>query len=289
MLKVTARAKINWALDILGLLDNGYHRMDILTSSVSLADELYLKPHSSLTLAIEGNSAISAEDNLVLHAANALREKAGYTGGAEITLHKHIPLGAGLGGGSADAAATLVGLSRLWRLDLPKDTLHSLASSLGADVAFFLTGGFARIGGFGEEITPLPPLEDIPLVILQPCGPQSSGEAFQLYDLLETISHPDISAAQAALLNVDFKTLTKAAGNVLQQAIQPRTPQIAEALAALDACGAAFTTMTGSGSAVFGAFADESAALSAQRILHKRWKKCWVSRTDVQSITIEEG
>ncbi|MBN1777164.1 MAG: 4-(cytidine 5'-diphospho)-2-C-methyl-D-erythritol kinase [Clostridiales bacterium] len=288
MLKVTARAKVNWTLDILGLLENGYHRMDMLASSVSLADELYLKPNDSLTLTVEGNLGIPADDNLVLRAANALREKTGHQGGAEITLQKHIPHGAGLGGGSADAAAALVGLNRLWRLGLPLETLHGLAQNLGADVPFFLTGGFARLGGFGEEIAPLPPLESIPLVILQPCGPQPSIEVFKMYDSLETVSHPDINAALDALSSVDFTALSRAAGNVLQQALEPRTPQITEALAALDACGAAFAMMTGSGSAVFSAFQDETAAGSAQYVLHKRWKKCWISHTDTQSITTEE-
>ncbi|HPJ02265.1 MAG TPA: 4-(cytidine 5'-diphospho)-2-C-methyl-D-erythritol kinase [Candidatus Limiplasma sp.] len=287
MLKLTARAKVNWSLDILGQYDNGYHRMDMLMSSVTLADELIFTPSDSLTLTIEGNGRIPVEDNLVQRAARALQRETGYTGGAEIMLIKRIPHGAGLGGGSADAAATLIGLNRLWKLGLPRETLLKLAETLGADVPFFITGGFARIGGFGEVVSPLPPLPEIPLVILQPCGPQPTREVFALFDTLVKVSHPDTDAALRALQSGDFEALSRTSGNVLQQALEPHLPPINEAIAALDACGAKFATMSGSGSAVFGAFTDSQNALQAQRVLHKRWKKCWACHTHTESITEE--
>ena len=109
MLKVTARAKINWSLDILGTLDSGYHHMDMLMGSVSLADELILEQADQLTLCVSGNPAVSAEDNLVMRAAATLRGLTGFEGGAAMDLQKRIPHGAGMGGGSADAAATLLG------------------------------------------------------------------------------------------------------------------------------------------------------------------------------------
>lgn len=289
MLKVTARAKINWSLDILGTLSSGYHRMDMLTSCVGLSDELRLAPHADVRLTVTGNPEIAAEGNLVLKAADALRRETGFTGGADIILLKRIPHGAGMGGGSADAAAALVGLNRLWNLGLPAKSLHTIAQTLGADVPFFLTGGFARVGGFGEEILPLPALSEIPLMIVQPCKPQSTAEVFAMYDSLKAVSHPDTGAAQEAILRSDLAALQKAAGNVLQQALEPRTPQIAEAIAALDACGAGFAAMTGSGSAVFGAFAKENEAETAYRTLRRRWKKCWLTAIRSDGVTMEEG
>ena len=289
MLKVTARAKINWSLDILGTLSNGYHRMDMLMGNIRLADELFIAPYDDLRLTVTGNPEISPEDNIVLKAAAALRETTGFTGGADVALIKRIPHGAGMGGGSADAAAALVGLNRLWNLGLSNESLHSIAQALGADVPFFLTGGFARVGGFGEEIRPLPPLSEIPLVLVQPCKPQSTREVFLMYDSLAAVSHPDTDAAQEALLASDFAALQKAAGNVLQQALEPRAPQIAEAVAALDACGAAYAAMTGSGSAVFGAFGKVSEAEAAFRTLRKHWRKCWLTGASMDSITTEEG
>lgn len=287
MLKLTARAKVNWSLDILDRYPNGYHRMDMLMSNVSLSDELVFTPSDSLKLTVEGGNGIPVEDNLVLKAARALREQTGYAGGSEITLTKRIPHGAGLGGGSADAAAALLGLDRLWHLQLASGTLMEIAQRLGADVPFFLSGGFARVGGIGELVSPLSPLPEIPLVILQPCGPQPTQEVFALYDTLVKVFHPDTDAALSSLQAGDFGALARASGNVLQQALEPRLPQISEALAALDACGALFAAMSGSGSAVFGAFANEHTAAEAQRALRKRWKKCWACHTDAQSITEE--
>jgi len=289
MLKVTARAKINWSLDILGTLSGGYHQMDMLMGNVSLSDALYLAPSDTLRLTVRGNPEIAAADNIVLKAASALQAKTGCSEGAAITLVKRIPHGAGMGGGSADAAAALLGLNQLWNLGLSPDDLCQIAQTLGADVPFFLTGGFARIGGFGEVIQPLPPLPETPLVILQPCKPQFTKEVFTLYDQLVKVSHPDTDTALSALLRSDFAALQKTAGNVLRQALEPRAPQIAEAIAALDACGAVFATMTGSGSAVFGAFENADAAAAAHRTLRKRWKKCWTAHTAGQSITMEEG
>ena len=288
MLKVTARAKINWSLDILGTLESGYHRMDMLMSTVALADELFFSPAETISLTVSGNPVLSAQDNIVAKAAEALKTHSSTAQGAHIALIKHIPHGAGMGGGSADAAAALLALNQLWELHLSMDTLHAIAQDLGADVPFFLTGGFARVGGFGEEIHPLPPLPDIPLVILQPCKPQSTKEVFELYDTCANLSHPDTDVAQAALLHGDFDVLQKSAGNVLAQALAGKLPQIAEAIAALDACGALFASMTGSGSAVFGAFASADEAADAHHSLRKRWKKCWVSQTSDQSITMEE-
>ena len=288
MLKVTARAKINWTLDITGTLSNGYHKMDMLMGNVALADELLIAPHNKLKLTTIGKPVLDAKDNIVIKAANALKTETGYPGGAEMTLHKHIPHGAGMGGGSADAAAALIGLNKIWQTGLSVDALARLAQTLGADVPFFITGGFARVGGFGEVIAPLPPLPQIALVIIQPCKPQSTLDVFLLYDSLNTVSHPATDAAQNALLQADFNAFSAAAGNVLQQALEPCSPQITEAVAALDACGAVYAAMTGSGSAVFGAFPNASVASAAHRMLRKRWKKCWVSHTATQSIITEE-
>ena len=288
MLKVTARAKINWSLDILGTLESGYHAMDMLMGSVSLADELFLEQADKLSLSVSGNPAVSAEDNLVMRAAATLRGLTGFAGGAAMDLRKRIPHGAGMGGGSADAAAALLGLNRLWNLGLSQETLHGIAQTLGADVPFFLTGGLARIGGFGEIVQPLPPMPETRLVILQPCKPQATKEVFARYDTLLRVVHPHTDAARQALLRADFETLRKTAGNVLRQALEPSFPQIAEGIAALDSCGADYAEMTGSGSAVFGAFASASAAAAAYQTLRKRWNKCWAAETSSQSITMEE-
>lgn len=280
-----ARAKINWTLDILGRREDGYHRMDMLMSTVELSDELALEPSDTLTLQVAGSAELSGTDNLVLKAARALQQETGCTLGASFRLTKHAPIGAGMGGGSADAAAALWGLNRLWQLGLDETALESIALRVGADVPFLLKGGFARVGGIGEAIVQLPPCATIPLVLVQPCQALSTREVFTAFDRLAHVAHPDTDAAQQALLKGDLHTLARVAGNVLQQAGEAKRPQIAEAVAALEACGAAFAQMTGSGSAVFGAFTQPSAALHAWQTLHKRWHKCWITQTATEGIS----
>ena len=284
MLRLLAHAKINWSLDIVGIRPDGYHLMDMLMESVGLADELTLAPAPVLAAYIEGNASLSAQDNLVMKAARALQNVCKCTAGAEIHLLKRTPVGAGMGGGSADAAATLAGLNRLWSLNLSTEELQQISLPLGADIPFMLAGGLARVGGIGEVIHTLPVPKAVSLVIVQPCQALSTREVFAAYDTDTHMHHPQTDIAQEALRSRDFAMLSRAAGNVLQYASERKRPQIGEAIAVLDACGAAFATMTGSGSAVFGAFAGSAEAQAAYRLLHKRWKRCWLTQTVADGI-----
>ena len=163
-----------------------------------------------------------------------------------------------------------------------------LGLRLGADVPFTLVGGLARVGGIGERIAPLAPLSDIPLVIVQPCQALSTGEVFHAFDTCTSVRHPDTAQAQSALLQRDLLGFAQATGNVLQQVSEQKRPQIIEAVAALSALGANVSMMTGSGSAIFGAFASDDAADAAYRTLKKRWRKAWRTRTSAQGVTMEE-
>ncbi len=281
MLRLEARAKINWSLDILGKRGDGYHEMNMLMSSVTLSDELTIEEAETgaLTLCVSGNVSVSDTDNLILRAAEALRGATGCARGAALTLVKRTPVGAGMGGGSADAAAALTGLNRLWETGLSATELARLGLSVGADVPFALVGSCARVGGVGERIRPIVPAPVFPLVVVQPCKALSTREVFDAYDALPAVRHPDTDAAEAALTNRDLACLAQSAGNVLAQASEALRPQIAEAAAALTACGADYAAMTGSGSAVFGAFASEKVAQAAWRTLRKRWRKCWLTGT----------
>lgn len=303
MLRLIAQAKINWSLDILGTVQDeykcsdgavspyqGYHLMDMLMESVSLADELILAPRDEgLTLEVSGTPVPAGEDNLVLRAARALHSRLGGNAGAHITLNKRIPTGAGMGGGSADAAAVLVGLNQLWNLSASDSELRNVALSIGADVPFMLKGGLARVGGIGEQVTPLRPARGASLVVVQPCQPLSTREVFAAYDGLASIRRPDTPRAEAALLMRDYPALCATAGNVLAQASEQARPQISEAVAALQALGADFATMTGSGSAVFGAFVSETAAKAAYAVLKKRWRRCWLTETASEGVSVTEN
>ena len=157
-LTLRAPAKINVSLIVSEKRPDGFHAIDSVMASVDLCDVLTFRqvPGSAVRLSCRGIPVPgSGSDNLVLRAANLLRRHSGTDRGASIVLNKHIPAGAGLGGGSSDAAATLTGLNRLWDLNLPIDTLDHLAGQLGSDVAFFLHTPLARCTGRGEQVIPL--------------------------------------------------------------------------------------------------------------------------------------
>ena len=302
MLCLKAHAKINWTLDILGTRADGYHLMDMLMQSVDMHDVLWLEEADTLILedAAQINSTKSAlgsdelssaavtydENNLVYRAAKKLRDFCGIQKGARMRLLKNIPSGAGMGGGSADAAAALRGLVQLWKLDISEEDLLKLGLSLGADIPFMLTGGLARVGGIGEEIISLSPAPVIHLVMLQPCGGLSTKEVFGAFDSLdpEALARPQTSIAQSALTAYDLSTLGQAMNNVLEGVSVQARPAIGEAAKALEALGAVRGMMTGSGSVVYGVFESKKAAEAAcekmRPIAHQNgWGEVWVTHT----------
>lgn len=286
---VVARAKINWTLDIVGKREDGYHLMDMLMQPVELADELTLeKTENGLTLTVSGYPRVKAgPDNLALRAAQALQAQTGYRGGASIHLHKRIPVGAGLGGGSADAAGVLAGLNRLWETGLTQQELEALGLRLGADVPFCLRGGLQRAQGVGEKLTPMACGGLFWLVILQPCPGLSTREVFGRFHLDARENRPDTQAAASALAAGDWRGLCRSLGNVLQGVSAELRPEIGEGIAALRAHGAAGAWMTGSGSAVFGLFTRAQVAREAQQELHQRWRSCFMTHTCQESVLLD--
>jgi len=302
MLCLKAHAKINWTLDILGTRHDGYHLMDMLMQSVEMHDTLWLEEADTLILedaaAISTSTAKNAgdelssaavtydENNLVFRAARKLRDHCHVDKGARIRLLKSIPSGAGMGGGSADAAAALRGLVKLWQLDISEEDLLRLGLSLGADVPFMLTGGLARVGGIGENITPLSPAPTVWLVMLQPCGGLSTKEVFHAFDALDpdSLARPLTHQAQRALLARDLPLLGRSMNNVLEGVSVQARPAIGEAARALETLGAVRGMMTGSGSVVYGVFENEQCAKKAAESLRSLalangWGEVWTTHT----------
>ncbi len=300
MLCLKAYAKINWTLDILGTREDGYHLMDMLMQSVDMHDILWLE--ESDTLRLEGTTAKPSEkqaadalasasvtydeSNLVFRAAKLLKHRYRIDKGAYMRLEKHIPSGAGMGGGSADAAAALQGLCQLWKLDVPSDELLSIGLSLGADIPFMLTGGLARVGGIGEKIMPLDPAPEIWLVMLQPCGGLSTREVFTAFDALDPLAfmRPRTNLAQNALLKGDLKALGQSMENVLEGVSVAARPAIRQAASALEKLGAVRGMMTGSGSVVYGVFRSKTEAETARSRLipiasGNGWGDVWMTHT----------
>ena len=287
-MRIEARAKINWTLDITGRAENGYHLMDMLMQPVTLADTVTLLPADTLTLTTGGSPLLPAdESHLALRAARALQKAAGCASGASIDVYKRIPVGAGMGGGSADAAAVLAGLNRLWGLGLSQEALEAVGLTLGADVPFCLRGGLARTTGIGEKMQDLGPGPVVPLCVIQPCAGLSTAEAFRVFHEHPKTNTPDTDAARDALLRGDLTALGRAGGNVMRVPSAALRPPIGEAVQALMDAGALYAEMTGSGSAVFGAFADKTAAERAAAALSARWERCRVCESCAEPLVFE--
>ena len=269
MLRIQARAKINWTLDICAKRPDGYHELDMLMHSVALADTLTVEPADELTLEVGRGGRVPADGaNLALRAANALREATGVQKGARLWLGKRIPVAAGMGGGSADAAAVLVGLNRLWGCGLSEAELERIGLTIGADVPFCVRGGLQRARGIGEQLAPLRCARQIWLVVVQPCRGLSTRDVFGRLDLRAGVDcRPQTDRAQHALEVGDLRALCASLGNVLQPVAQSLRPEIAQAIEALRAHEAAAAQMTGSGSAVFGIFDSEAAARACMQQL----------------------
>ncbi|MGI6238104.1 MAG: 4-(cytidine 5'-diphospho)-2-C-methyl-D-erythritol kinase [Christensenellales bacterium] len=259
-----AHAKINWSLDVLATRADGYHEMDMLMQTIELSDELRFQRAKWLSLTINGRQLPVGGKNLVVRAANALCEFMGKRYGARITLKKRIPVRAGLGGGSADCAAALIALNRLWRLNLPKDRLMQIGATLGADVPFCMEGGFARVTGVGDRMEHLPRPPRIPLVLLIPEEGLSTARVFEAYD--EMALPPlglDIPALSDALGAHDYAAAAALCGNALEAPAIAMLPEIRASIDRLRNHGARFARMTGSGSCVFGAFRTVAEAMAA--------------------------
>lgn len=291
-LKIQARAKINWTLDVVGVLDNGYHDLDMLMQSVTLCDQMTMEDAGELTLFVRAGSAYvpADESNLVLRAANALRAHTGCTKGARITLRKYIPVAAGMGGGSSDAAAALKGLNHLWKLGLSDDELEAIGLTIGADVPFCIRGGLQRAQGVGERLTPLPLKKPLYLVAFQPCRGLSTKEVFTSLheDGILDMDRPDNERAADALARGDVRLLGRSLGNVLEPVSRRLRPDIDKAIRDIEAAGAAGARMTGSGSAVFGVFMHAGVCRKAAQELQKTYPTCRMMRTAECGVVIEE-
>lgn len=284
-MRLKARAKINWTLDITGQREDGYHLMDMLMQPVTLADDITLAPADEIILTTGGYPVLPADEkHLAYRAAAALKKHTGYPGGTAIHVEKHIPVGAGMGGGSADAAGVLIGLNKMWELNLSQDELEAIGLTLGADVPFCIRGGLTRTTGIGEVMEDLPCGRMYPLVVIQPCEGLSTKEIFTAYHEGVVDVRPDNNAAARALKADDAPALSAAMANVMQPVSEARRPEIARAIRLLEEQGAFAARMTGSGSAVFGAFEEDSAAEAAYTALRNVWGKTWLCKTCMESV-----
>jgi len=268
--RIPAFAKINFRLDILGKRADGFHELRTVFQSISLHDELRLRAsrRPGIALAIEGNESLSQEPsrkNLVYRAVEALRRELKTRGGVEIVLKKSIPAGRGLGGGSSDAAAALLGYLRLAKGKLPPARLLEIAASLGADVPFFLLGGRALGVNKGDEIYPLPDIPKQCLLVVSPKGIQvPTPDAYRWLKakplrLTKSPANHKLFEFCALCWSAQGSGLS----NDFERAVFRRHPRLEKIKRQLLQRGAAEASLAGSGSAVFGVFPSPAMARRA--------------------------
>ncbi len=265
-----AHAKINWSLSVTGKRDDGYHELDMLLQSVTM--------HDFITVSIQRSKGIDLlcsrplgdiENNLAFKAANAFFQHTEILPDCRIYLHKYIPVCAGMGGGSADAAAVLTALNRLYGSPLRRTELSELALSLGADVPFLLQGGLARAQGIGEQLTFFPNKHRFYFVGIMPRRGASTRKVFSLFDDSLPRRPVNNDALLHAILHGDPADAAKHMHNHLQPVTESLLPQLTELRAALLRFGALTSVMTGSGALMYGLFASAEAADSAYAALRK--------------------
>jgi 4-diphosphocytidyl-2-C-methyl-D-erythritol kinase len=267
-IRIPAFAKVNLRLDILGKRPDTYHELRTIFQTISLHDELKLRSSkaSGIRLTIQGNEPLSLEPvrkNLVYAAVDALRREFGVRSGVEINLRKNIPAGRGLGGGSSDAAAALLGYLRLTRRTIPAPRLMEIATSLGADVPFFLFGGRALGIGRGDEIYPLPDVPKLALLVVSPHDIHVPTP-----DAYRWLKAPALTKNRATPKLWEFCALCWSAqgsglSNDFEGPVFRRHPRLAQIKRALLQHGAAEASLAGSGSAVFGVFPSPALARRA--------------------------
>jgi 4-diphosphocytidyl-2-C-methyl-D-erythritol kinase len=265
--RLRAFAKVNYALDVLGLRADGYHEISTVMQSISLADEVELRRATGgfdLSLEPEELRIGAQEQNTTYLAWKALWRLTGKELPVEVTLRKEIPAGAGLGGGSADAAAVLVGLNELFGLGLRVDELRGIGAGIGADVPFCVSGGTALGEGIGAILTPLSAPPAHLLVVAKPLSSADTGKIYHAFDEAETQSTHSVEPVVSALRSGSIPDLASAIGNDLTPVTMNIVPEVAELEQMLLASGALGASMSGSGSAVFGIFDDAVTARGAQ-------------------------
>lgn len=261
-MNIKAYAKVNLALDICCRRPDGYHTVRMVMQRISLCDEITLaRADHGVALTCSDRALPCGEANLAYRAAALFLARAGVTGGVTIHLEKRIPSQAGLGGGSADAAAVLRGMDALFETRLPVDMLMAWGLELGADVPFCIIGGTALAEGIGEKLTALPAVSCTHLVILKPDGGISTPTAYGAIDALHPAPHADVDGVIAAL--GDPKMLAACMENVFEPVAIAQMPEIGWCKNRLLELGADGAMMTGTGSAVFGVFPSQAVAQSA--------------------------
>jgi 4-diphosphocytidyl-2-C-methyl-D-erythritol kinase len=258
-LLIKAPAKINLSLDVLHKRLDGYHEVEMVMTTIDLADRLELVPLEENVIKILSQNRFVPDDqrNLAYQAAQVLKEKLNIKKGVAISIDKVIPVAAGLAGGSSDAAATLKGLNSLWNLGLSLEELAEIGSEIGSDVSFCVHGGTALATGRGEKIQHIPSPPSCWVILAKPTIGVSTADVYQNLDL-KNVQHPNTQAMISALEKGSYKGICENLGNVLESVTLKMHPEVTQIKNQMERFGADSVLMSGSGPTVYGLVHHES-------------------------------
>lgn len=271
-IELKALAKINLGLDVLGKRENGYHDVRMVMQSIYLYDDVRIERTKNPGIEVKTNLYFlpTDENNIAYKAAAMLIEEFQIHEGVVITLDKHIPVAAGMAGGSSNAAAVLFGMNKMFGLGLSKQELMERGVKLGADVPYCIMRGTVLAEGIGEELTVLPAMPKCTVLVAKPGISVSTKVVYEALDSKEIVKHPNIDALLAGLEKGSLREVAAAMGNVLEDVTIPMYPVIEDIKNVMKEEGAMNAMMSGSGPTVFGLFENKAQARKAQEKIREK-------------------
>lgn len=275
-IEVEARAKINLTLDVVSKRPDGYHDVEMLMQSIDLADHITIELDAPGEISIETDDRDlpTGEENLAYKAARLMVDEFSLDAGVKITINKDIPLAAGLAGGSADAAAVILGMDRLFELGNSNSLLSELGVKIGADVPFCIHGGTALARGIGEILTPLKAAPSFPILLVKPPYNISTREIYSALDLESINQRPETLAMIRSIEDQDVEGISQKLCNVMEKVTFKLCPELMDLKSRLRELGSMGSLMSGSGPTIFGIFESQKDAQRAAEALNL--KHCWV-------------
>ena len=284
-----SRAKINLSIDVLGKRQDGYHLVEMIMQTIDLYDliEINEKDNDQITIKSTSDEIPLDCNNLVYKAANLIKKTFNINKGVEIHIKKNIPVAAGMAGGSSNAAAVLVGLNKLWNLNLSNQQLEKIGLKLGADVPFCINGGAVLASGIGEELTPIKGLtKDVCILVCKPDLFVSTKEVYECIDSKDIDKRPNNKFLIECLKNEDTRQLAENMFNVLEGVTMDKHPVIQQIKDIMTNNRALGAMMSGSGPTVFGLYENREDAVKCKAILEQQFKQTFVVACEEKGVEV---
>lgn len=284
-----SRAKINLSIDVLGKRQDGYHLVEMIMQTIDLYDliEINEKDNDQITIKSTSDEIPLDCNNLVYKAANLIKKTFNINKGVEIHIKKNIPVAAGMAGGSSNAAAALVGLNKLWNLNLSNQQLEKIGLKLGADVPFCINGGAVLASGIGEELTPIKGLtKDVCILVCKPDLFVSTKEVYECIDSKDIDKRPNNKFLIECLKNEETRQLAENMFNVLEGVTMDKHPVIQQIKDIMTNNRALGAMMSGSGPTVFGLYENREDAVKCKAILEKQFKQTFVVACEEKGVEV---